>query len=272
MATEEVQARCSVEQLNPADLLDAIRTLNGRNAEGVLLKAPGEGVDTLLQWALSDLRLATNCADPVEQKRHATNAVMNARRALSCLVDWYLRRDGFESCKNAPRRADEKASIILRRGIIDDLTSRVLARAIRIRDVAEHEFQAVSLEDAEDLVELLRRTIQCIRTHSSPEMGPFIFGFIGGGTSYSEERGYRGMFYGWSDPVAVINTFASEPWIGVVIPNSRSDAVLRKVILHEIDSDLLLNALTLLESIFGTASGGSGARGCVARAAAAGLG
>jgi len=267
---ETRQGNCNIENLHADDLLDALRTLKGKDGTGVHVPAPGDGVEKLLGWSMNDIHTAAMCGDKEEQERHATNAVVNARRALACLVDWYLARDGFAYCKNAPKSADDKAAILVRRNIIEPLTSRVLARAIAVRNVAEHEYQAVSCEDAEDVVELLRRTIQCLRAQSEPEWGPFVFGGMSWGSSGSE-KGLFGHFYGWREPVGVVNTIAKEPWVGVIIPSSQSDATVRKVPLREIDRELLLESIAVLESTFGRVGFHSGASSCKLMAAAAGF-
>ena len=188
------------ETVAPEDLLDVVQSIRGRSGTGVVYAPPGQGVDRLLAWATTDIRLARDQRDLHDVARCATNAVLHARRALACLVEWYLLRDGLSLCKDASRREDERGEILRARGLLDELTSGVLKRAIQRRNLVEHEYLEISLEEGEDIVELLRRTIQCLRSESDPANGPCLFGHLSHSISWDHERGTRAEFYGWSDP------------------------------------------------------------------------
>jgi hypothetical protein len=166
---EPVQGQCTFETVEAIDLIDAASTLKPRrlrNRAIINVPPPGNGVDKLLNWAIAEVKASAQANNPDEQERFAASATTNARRALGCLVDWYMQRDCFSLCKNAPAGAERKSEILVRRGLIDELTSHVLARAIAKRDVLEHQFVAPVLETAEDVVELLRRTIRNLMSES----------------------------------------------------------------------------------------------------------
>src|SRR5690606_9344925 len=132
-------------------------------------------------WAIQDVSKAPHEPNAQEQARLCTNAIVNARRALGCLVEWYVHRDLGKCCKNPPESPKQQAEFLMRRGIIDELTSRVLARAIEKRNKVEHDYIVPELDSTEDVVELLRRTMATIRNQSDPAMAPWIFGiFLGG--------------------------------------------------------------------------------------------
>src|SRR6185437_10961844 len=102
---EEVQGRVVVEALDPADILSAVGTMPRQESrrDGVSLAWPGEkSPDDLIAWAMKDISAAMDAKDADDQERAATNAVMNARRALDCLVEAYLNVFAFRQCKGAP--------------------------------------------------------------------------------------------------------------------------------------------------------------------------
>jgi len=74
--------------------------------------------------------------------------------------------------------AKQQVRFLIARGVIDELTSRVLERAIQKRNDAEHRYISPTLDVTEDIVELLRRTVSAIRTQSSPEHGPWILAYF----------------------------------------------------------------------------------------------
>ena len=82
---------------------------------------------------------------------------------MACLVDWYIERDLAPYCKNPPNTPKQQADYLTRRGIIDELTSHVLERAIGNRNRVEHDYHIPTIAEAEDIVELLRRTIAMLR-------------------------------------------------------------------------------------------------------------
>jgi hypothetical protein len=169
---QALHAKITFEHVDPQDLIDVARSVSGHESEGIFVGAPGSGVDRLLAWSLADLQLAVDASGGAARERCAANALVNGRRALACLVDWYLTRDCFSLCKDTPLPEKKQAELLLECRLIDDLSSRVLGRAIQTRNVVEHEYSAPTLEVAEDVVELLRRTIQCLRAESDPAQGP----------------------------------------------------------------------------------------------------
>ena len=254
---EQVQGQCIFEKIEPVELIDAANTLKGHDGIGIAVPPPGDGVDKILNWAVADVKMAAQAQDVNERERFAANAMLNSRRALACLVDWYMQRDCFFLCKNAPVGAKKQSEILLQRGIIDELTSHVLERAVAKRDVVEHRFVAPPLETSEDVVELLRRSIKCLVADSDPTTGPCLFG----GLSYSVgfgKQGERAAFYGWREPAFIMCTFVQKPWLGVILPDSRNKAVVRHSFFNETDVDTLMELLSILERTFGRIAGGMG--------------
>lgn len=251
---EEVQGTVNFEPVQPVDLLDAARSIEGRGGEGRVVAAPGDGPDKPLGWAVSDIKLAGTADDRSDRDHLATNAILNARRALACLVDWYLRRDCFALCKDAPSPPRRQAALLEKRRIIDELTSRVLERAIQKRNTVEHEYISPQVETAEDVVELLRRTIESLRNASDPQLGPCLFGSISYGVSSGRE-GPKARFYGYREPCFLFCTFDPEPWAGVILPESNAKALVRRSFLKEIQTETLYELLSILEHNFGRVSG-----------------
>jgi hypothetical protein len=248
------------ESVDPRDLLDVARSIEGKGGgTGAIYAPPGQGVDELLAWSMTDIQLARDQSDAKETGRCATNAVLNARRALACLVDWYLLRDGFSLCKDARRREDERAEVLRSRGLLDELTSKVLRRAIERRNIVEHEYQPISLEQAEDTVELLRRTIQCLRAESEPANGPCFFGHFQHSVSCGK-NGVKAEFHGWSGPAFFMCTFAPKPWLGAIVPRAGDNAAatVRRTYFEDVEVELLLELLGLLEKNFGRIAGHQG--------------
>jgi hypothetical protein len=256
---EQVQGQCIFEKVAPVDLIDAVNTLKGRDGIGIAVPPPGDGVDKLLSWAVADVKMSAQAKDANDRERFAANAILNARRALACLVDWYIQRDCFSLCKLPPDGAQRQSEILRKRGIIDELTSHVLERAVDKRNVVEHQFIAPALEVAEDVVELLRRSIKCLVADSDPTIGPCLFGGLSYGVGYGK-KGERAAFYGWREPAFILCTFVEEPWLGVIIPDSRDKdkAVVRRSFFNETDVNTLIELLAILERTFGRIAGGMG--------------
>src|SRR2546430_8314334 len=99
---EAIKGTCEFEVLDTNDILSAIQTLSGPPGAGLHHRRLGDGFERFLEWAIVDINAAAQGTNPESQARLATNAVMNARRALSCLVDQYLVRDGFAFCTKPP--------------------------------------------------------------------------------------------------------------------------------------------------------------------------
>jgi uncharacterized protein YutE (UPF0331/DUF86 family) len=234
-------------------VLDGLRTLKGRSGQGVFVPPPGNGPDIPLAWALQEVSEASRAPSKQEQSRLCTNAILNARRALACLADWYLRRDLADCCKNRPTTPKQQAEFLMRRGIIDELTSHVLERAVEKRNRVEHAYVVPDLATAEDLVELLRRIMAAIRSQSNPEVGPWIFGIFLGGYGFGK-NGAHAHFCGWGEPLTVFSRFPPRPWVGLVLPNGEADALVRRAYLDSTTAEELLELLAHAEQKYGRTS------------------
>jgi uncharacterized protein YutE (UPF0331/DUF86 family) len=196
-----------------------------------------------------------------EKEHHCVDAVLHARRGLACLVDWYLERDLATLCKNAPATPKQQVRFLIARGVIDELTSRVLERAIQKRNDAEHRYISPTLEVAEDAVELLRRTVFAIRTQSSPEHGPWIFGIISTSTGIWQTRTLRRV----SRLVGVSRGFFSFRTAALGrtgVAKNKTKALIRRVLLKETTTDELVQLLLLAGRKFGAPSSYADAQSC----------
>ncbi len=243
---------CSFEPLDPADILSAVGTLSGHEATGLTWTSPGQIDDgQYLQWAVAEIQQARSEVDSGRKHRHTVNAVTNARRGLGSLVDWYLRRDGFAFCRDAPATSDQKSEVLVRRRIIDELAERVLARAIDDRNAVEHRYSILDVERAEDIIELFRREVESLRAQSDPRRGLCFFGQMLFSASYGATGTERRCgFHGWRGQAAIAATFDDPPWFGVVIPSSESKAIVRRVKMCEITTATWMKVLTALEGNF----------------------
>lgn len=242
-----IQGRCRVEALLPRDLIDAILSLPKSSVgNGIHWMARGEGHEQQLNWAIEEITQAR--LSPGNVKRHSTQAVFNARRALDCLVTWYLDRDAFSHCKNAPRESPPKAAILKRRGIIDDLTESVLSRAISARNTAEHGYTSIGLEEAEDIVDLIRRTIQALIASNSPMLG---YGVLGSFSYASSTFEPKAQFFGWKNPFILFPFMPQHPWLDIVLPESESLATVRRIAVNKLTVSEWHEAIEAMESRFG---------------------
>ena len=253
MASERLKPMVEIESSTAADIAGGLESLAGRIRTrgaglGIVVPAPGHGPDRLMNWALQEVNNAMQSPSSEEREHHCVDAVLHARRALSCLVDWYLERDLAMFCKDAPGNSEQKVRFLISRGIIDDLTSRVLERAIRKRNDTEHRYISPTLEEAEDVVELIRRTLSAIRAQSRPEYGPWVFGSF----LYSLQFGEKGHaeFHGWSEPLFVFSRFERQRWVGLVLPENETKAVIRQALLKETTTDELLELLRVARRCF----------------------
>lgn len=265
---QSVEPRCHFEELAPADLLSAVQSLPASPGEYLINEPVGNGFETFLRWAIADIQAAAT-EDSDDRKRYATNAIMNARRSFSCLVDQYLHRDGIALCKDAPHDASKKAEVLIERGVLDALASNVLKRAISKRNQVEHKYRCLPFEEAQDVVQVVRGTIDSITGKTPPYeglclFGGFLHGFSGG------PSGLKFWFNGWSDPALMILSFDVDPWIGIIVPSSRTDAVVRRVRIRDVTVRQLLDVLTVLEDKC-TLKGGRGSYIWLGTARAAGL-
>jgi hypothetical protein len=250
------------EAVSPDDLIGGISTLNGRSGQGVILPPPGDGPDKALSWAIQEVEQAARGNDPDQRDRLSADAMINARRSLACLVDWYLERDLATRCSCAPSSAKQKADFLVRRGIIDGLTANVLERAIARRNQLEHEYKHPTLDTAEDFVELLRRTIYAIRAESDPSAAPWIFGVFLYAMQFGGEEGRSAEFHGWTEPLVVLSRFTKDAWAGIVLPSKGHHAVVRRAFLKDFTTDHLVAMLALLERVYAKPSSFNGSQHC----------
>jgi hypothetical protein len=253
MDNKKVTAQCEFEIVSAADLIDGLGTLTGRSGQGVIIPPPGDGPDNPLAWAIQDVSMASHARDEQEQARLCTNAVVGSRRALGCLVEWYVERDLGKWCKYPPGSPKQQAEFLMRRGIIDELTSRVLERAVDKRNRVEHDYVTPDLATAEDVVELLRRTMTIIRNQSNPSLAPWVFGIFLGGYGHGDHGRYA-TFGGWCEPLAVFSRFPPRPWVGLVLPDGEARALVRHAYLDNTTVEELVQLLALAEQKYGHTS------------------
>jgi hypothetical protein len=77
----------SFEELDPADLASSLASLKSvKSLARKLVTQPqlGVGYETFLRWALRDIQEAETQRSRDDGERASVNAVMSARRALSC--------------------------------------------------------------------------------------------------------------------------------------------------------------------------------------------
>jgi len=264
MKAERITPDIHVESATAPDLLDGVNSINisTRSAGvGTILPPPGKGPDVPLAWAIQEVATASHAADRTEVERQCTNAVVNSRRALACLVDWYLERDLARYCKNPPNTPKQQADYLTRRGIIDELTSHVLERAIGKRNRVEHDYVIPDIADAEDIVDLLRRTIAALRSQSDPSLAPMLHGCVLSASGYREQGPYA-EFHGWNQPLVIVCRFNKRPWTGLLVPESATKALLRQTFLDQTDTQELIQLLSLADQKFGKPSSYTDARQC----------
>jgi hypothetical protein len=238
---------CSFESLDPKDITSAIKTNKKQLSRNMVQVAPlGLGYTAFLEWAIQDIEAAAD-ANHHQKARFSVSALMNARRSLSCLVDQYLARDCFALCRDAPSEAGKKADLLVRRGIFDSLASLALQRATARRNVIEHQYQQIGLDDAQDTVQLVRSTIENCVAKSDPYRATSFFGQFLGGFS-SGPHGQVHQFDGWSGNLFVLARYESPPWFGIVIPSSNTEAIARRAPFSALTCDGLLEALVTLEA------------------------
>lgn len=253
MEFEVIQANVEFEEIDSLDFIDALRTCEifvpGMQIVKVQIASQGIGVDRLINWALKDINEAmvfneTGKKDDCQRK--STTAVVNARRALSCLVEWYMQRDGFSYCNNFEDSSEAKSTILLRMAIIDNLTTNVLKRLIDVRNKVEHEFESVGIAEAENIVELVRRTYDSLMSLSKPNEMPVIFGHFPYAYSYNGNN-YEFGFAGWQNQCLVLQLFDNS-WVGIALPKSKTKAIVRRVYLKDMEIDTLIDVHSYIYS------------------------
>lgn len=245
------------EEMLPEDIPSGLRTLSNPHWRRVILEPRGCGYEKYLQWAREEIKAASDTPDVHERDRQSVNAVMHARRALSCLIDQYLMRDGFVDCCDAPADTESKTELLVSRGILDTLAAGALRRSINTRHDVEHRYTHLDLADAQDVVHNILTTVENTTARSSPYHAHACLGYALGGTS-DGKKGPQAWFNGWSGPILVFATTLSPPWLGIVVPNTDTVAVVRKVNLSQLTCNQLEEALKIAESIGGEGYSGYG--------------
>ena len=75
----------------------------------------------------------------------------------------------------------------------------------------------------------------------------------------------------WSGPLVIFHRFSATPWLGILIPESLFNAVVRRAFIREIEITELLQILSLAEQRFGPLSSYSDAKSCKVQLASLGL-
>jgi hypothetical protein len=145
-----------------------------------------------------------------------------------------------------------------------------LGRAVERRNRVEHSYEQIDLGDAQDTVHLVRETIEHCVAKSDPYSAPAFFGRFLGGHSVGPE-GEKHWFHGWSGLLFVLARCGSSPWFGVIVPSSKTEAIVRRVSLSELSCDQLLEALAALEAQSTGSYSGYGERTFLGQLACAGL-
>src|SRR6185369_4269316 len=157
------------EEMDPLDALSAVEATSApRSRTSVYLHMEGFHFQTFLDWAIQDASDARGITTEAAKERFLVGALMNSRRALSCLVDYYLWRDGFAFCRDAPKSAPDNSNLLIRRGIFDQLAADTLGRAVDRRNRVEHRYEIPNVADVEDTVQLVRATIENAIRRSDP--------------------------------------------------------------------------------------------------------
>lgn len=200
-----------------------------------------------MDWAVCDIQIAMDSPLETDQVRHRANAMMNARRAVSCLVDQYLLRDGFARCKNPPRRTATKVDLLVRRGVLDSVERGALDTAASQRHLLEHKYQPPDLALAQANVQLIRATLESVVARSDPSWSPAMAGTFMSGWGYSP-AGYTFNFDRWNGPIFFLMVLVNDPWVGVLVPSSNLEAILRRVRLRQVSSAELAETLAVVGS------------------------
>jgi len=249
----QVKGTCTFQTVDLQDIVDAVPTMSASSAEGFIALPPGTGVFEQINWALKEVSDAAAATNQSDISRLSTNAVLSARRALSCLVDLFLDSRGFTCCKDlSPKANDKKIEILERMRIVDPLSAKVLGRAVGIRNFAEHRYVPPSVDVAEDKVELFRRILESVERESSPSHVACFYGFLAHGHSLTEKNGTNVWFGGWvgTEPRLVVASFLEDPWVGIIDPTTSNSAHVRRAWLKTIKADEYVTLLDLIERQF----------------------
>lgn len=234
------------EQMDPADLPGALSSLPDVPRFDCTQTTVGTGYQIYLGWALRDLELAENEPAGENQDRLCVNAVMHARRAVSCLADQYLKREGILFCRNPPREAKAISEVLIARSIFTERAALCLQRAADVRNGIEHQYQPISMCETQDLVQLVHMTIEYTVNRSSPFVSPILYGEVDGGAGVGS-AGVYGTFGGWRGCSFVSIIFEPRPWLGIVQPTSNFEATVRRAFFDDFTVQGYLAVLEILD-------------------------
>lgn len=228
---ENILGKTTFIKEDPLNLIDGISSLGQRFRAGISIAPPGNGVEEQINWSVDELREAIASNDPQKKNQKASTSVITARRALSCLFDWILNSYSLNLCKDRVKlNAEKKSEILLRLGYFDEVTQIVLKNGIDIRNIIEHNYETVGVEQAGYFVELCRRFYADLKANKFLGWAPISSDTIQGGTSYSTLHGAKGSFYGWTNPFKpflMIASYDIKPWIGIIEPKNKDFAEVR---------------------------------------------
>jgi hypothetical protein len=244
--------KCTFDEVAADDLLDAVDTLRAGRAMGRMVTLPGLGMEAI-NWAVDEIDLA----EPGSHARHAVTAVVHARRALACWVDSYLSCFGFSLCKNRPKDSRDSTDLLVRRRVIDKLSGSVIRRVIERRNLAEHQYEEIPPEEAQDSVELIRLTLQCLRQKfscfSDPADGHYVRSpWLLGHYCYSLKSSSKTteVVFEWDGVSIVLCSFLDPPWLGVVEPDSPKTALVRRCAFSSMPLEVYEQIIAKLEQKF----------------------
>lgn len=166
----------SAVQVAPEDILDAVRTLRPRDVLLVDNPYPGEGPDHFLQWARAELEEAEVAADEPMKTRKSFNAVVQAKCAFECLIDWYLSKYLLDLTVGTHAGLVRKLQALEadeRLGVGVTLFTDIIAEP---RNEAIHRYELVSPVEARRAYELANLSIRNCRNTDSPSRAPVFFG------------------------------------------------------------------------------------------------
>ncbi len=171
------------QRVSAADVLGAMRSLGPLRAEGRIIDYRGQNVDSLLAWCFAELDLAERATTSDDAKRHASQVVVHAKKALDCLFDAYLERDFLTVRLRSRAQFTEKLELLKKR-----LGARIPWRLVPAvvadpRDTSEHSRVAPSVAQAGVAAEAAKVTAEAMTAASKPLHGPALVGSFEGGWS-----------------------------------------------------------------------------------------
>ena len=196
--TPSIETTVTWLQVPPADVISGLHALGDlREGTGRISRVEGESVATYLSWARAALEDAERNAPAV--KRHCTEAVSHAKRALDRLFDVYLRRD-YLHLQLSDRASFFAKLDLLKRRLGSQIPWRLISDIVADpRNVAEHQFQTPTLQEAGRAVEAASVVVTAMETASRSGHGPALIGFLTGGYSSGPDHDHV-YFSGFGSP------------------------------------------------------------------------